>query len=80
MVKDQDLKEYRCTRNKPYAHGCIGHDDISARQGYYIEASCALDAYGKMCADYPEDVDDGFTIEIYSNGPRRLITFKEEGE
>jgi hypothetical protein len=33
------MKEYRCTRNALYRHDCLGHDDLGARQGYYIQAS-----------------------------------------
>jgi hypothetical protein len=33
------MKEYRCTRNALYRHDCLGHDDLGARQGHYIQAS-----------------------------------------
>ena len=32
------MKEFRCTRSDLYSHDCIGHDDITTRQGYYIIA------------------------------------------
>lgn len=27
------MQEYRCTRNRSYAHECIGQNDLTARQG-----------------------------------------------
>jgi len=74
------LNKYRCTRNKPYAHDCIGHDNLGARQGHYIEAPCALNAYGKMCADYPEEVDDGFTVELCNEWALEPIEFVEKSK
>lgn len=57
------MKEYRCTRNALYAHDCIGHDDITARQGYYIQASSADEAWEKMAIRFPEEVVEGFTVQ-----------------
>ncbi len=56
-------KEYRCTRNALYTHDCIGHDDISARQGYYIKALDTEEALEKMATRFPEEVNEGFTIQ-----------------
>ena len=42
------MNEYRCTRNAPYSHDCIGHADTRARQGYYIKANSAEEAWQKM--------------------------------
>jgi hypothetical protein len=56
----EELYEFRCTRNTPYMHNCLGRDDISARQGYYIKARDAEDAIRKMAERFPEDTE-GFT-------------------
>jgi thermostable 8-oxoguanine DNA glycosylase len=57
------VNEYRCTRNAPYAHDCIGHDDITARQGYYIEAETTEEALQKMTIRFPEETEAGFTVQ-----------------
>jgi hypothetical protein len=56
-------KEYRCTRNALYTHDCLGHDDITARQGYYIKADSAEEALEKMAIRFPEEVNEGFTVQ-----------------
>ena len=55
-------KEYRCIRNALYTHDCIGHDDITAREGYYIWASSKIDAWQKMAVRFPEESGEGFTV------------------
>lgn len=57
------MKEYRCTRNAPYQHDCIGHDDLVARQGYYIEAESAEEAWQKMAIRFPTETEVGFTTQ-----------------
>jgi hypothetical protein len=57
------MQEYRCTRNAPYLHDCLGQDDISARQGYYIWANGTEDAWQKMAIRFPEEVTQGFTVD-----------------
>ncbi|KJH70298.1 hypothetical protein UH38_19285 [Aliterella atlantica CENA595] len=57
------VREYRCTRNASYSHDCIGHDDLTARQGYYIQASSAEEAWEKMAARFPEETKEGFTVQ-----------------
>lgn len=56
----EELYEFRCTRNTSYTHDCLGRDDISARQGYYIKARDADDAIRQMAERFPEDTA-GFT-------------------
>lgn len=56
------MNEYRCTRNQPYTHNCIGRDDIGARQGYYIEAQSADEALRIMADEWSNDTA-GFTVQ-----------------
>jgi len=56
-------KEYRCTRNALYSHQCLGHDDLSARQGYYITATSHEEAWEKMACRFPEETLEGFTVQ-----------------
>ncbi len=59
----QTMQEYRCTRNALYTHDCIGYDDITARQGYYIQASSAEEAWERMAIRFPEETSVGFTVQ-----------------
>ena len=59
----QRMPEYRCTRNALYTHDCIGRDDITARQGYYIQASSAEEAWQRMAIRFPEETIAGFTVQ-----------------
>lgn len=56
-------KEYRCTRNALYTHECLGHNDITARQGHYVKANSAEEAWEKMAIRFPEEVNEGFTVQ-----------------
>jgi len=56
-------QEYRCTRNALYSHNCLGHDNISARQGYYIIAESSEEAWEKMACRFPEETNAGFTVD-----------------
>ncbi len=56
-------KEYRCTRNALYSHDCLGHSDISARQGHYIKANSQEEAWEKMACRFPQETDEGFTVQ-----------------
>lgn len=56
-------REYRCTRNALYSHQCLGHSDLSARQGYYVTAASQEEAWQKMACKFPEETSEGFTIE-----------------
>lgn len=58
-----DNQEYRCTRNALYSHDCIGHNDLTARQGYYIWASSKEEAWEKMATRFPEETSEGFTVQ-----------------
>lgn len=60
------LKEYRCTRNAPYLQQCLGHDDLSVRQGYYLMAASESEAWQKMAVRFPEEAFEGFTIQSWS--------------
>ena len=59
----QTMQEYRCTRNALYTHDCIGRDDLTARQGYFIQASSAEEAWERMAIRYPEETSIGFTVQ-----------------
>ena len=61
------MKEYRCTRNASYAHDCIGHDDLTARQGYYIQANNAEEAWQKMAIRFPDETVAGFTVQEWES-------------
>ena len=50
------MQEYRCTRNRSYAHECIGQNDLTARQGYYIHANSSEEALQRMAQKFPEDL------------------------
>lgn len=67
-IENLTLMEYRCTRNAPYSHDCIGRDDPSARQGYYINAHSAEEAWQKMATRFPKETDAGFTVEEWEGG------------
>lgn len=61
-------KEFRCTRNSPYLHECLGHDDLGARQGYYIVAKDEETALRVMARDFPKDLA-GFTASFHKTVP-----------
>jgi hypothetical protein len=56
-------QEYRCTRNAPYEHECLGQLDLRERQGHYVWAECEEAAWGKMAVKFPEEVRAGFTVQ-----------------
>ena len=56
-------REFRCTRNASYSHQCLGHNDVSARQGYYITATSKESAWEKMATRFPEETSEGFTVQ-----------------
>ncbi|MDF5722152.1 MAG: hypothetical protein PUP91_17025 [Rhizonema sp. PD37] len=74
-------KEYRCTRNALYTHDCLGHDDITARQGYYIVADIEEEAWQKMATRFPEEVKDGFTVQQWESFDVKVVevTRDEDG-
>ena len=58
------MNQYRCTRNQPYQNPhCLGIPDLSARQGYYINAATEQEAIAIMAQLYPDD-DAGFTAQL----------------
>lgn len=71
-------REFRCTRNAPYSHQCLGHDDSSARQGYYIIASSQEEAWEKMASRFPKETDEGFTVEEWQGGDVTVVEVRPE--
>ncbi len=57
------MPEYRCTRNKSYIGDCPGRNDLTARQGYYIQAESPEGAWKEMATRFPDEVTYGFTVE-----------------
>lgn len=52
------MNQFRCTRRKPYPPGTPGNTDLSARQGYYIDAPDQEDAVKQMTAKFPGEAFD----------------------
>ncbi len=67
------MKEYRCTRNAPYQEtDCTGKHDLTARQGYYVEAKTPEEALNHMENTFVNDTCNGlinanrcFTVHFY---------------
>lgn len=57
------MKQFRCTRNKPYHPDTQGFSDRSCRQGYYIDADTKEEALQKMAELYPDEFRYGFTLD-----------------
>jgi hypothetical protein len=74
------VKEYRCTRNKPYSHKCIGHDDLTARQGYYIQTHSIEEAWQKMAIRFPEEVEAGFTVQEWERFNVKVVEIRRNEE
>jgi len=72
------LKEYRCTRNASYSHQCIGRNDISARQGYYIKAHSIEEAWQKMAIRFPEEANVGFTVQEWEGFDVKVVELKRD--
>jgi len=66
-------KEYRCTRNASYSHQCLGHDDLSARQGYYLMAESSEEAWQKMACRFPEETLEGFTVQEWEGSDISVV-------
>jgi hypothetical protein len=73
-----DMNEFRCTRNAPYTHNCLGHDDITARQGFYIEANDPEEAWQKMALRFPNEVEEGFTVQKWERFNVRIVEVKPD--
>ncbi|MFL9456027.1 MULTISPECIES: hypothetical protein, partial [Nostocales] len=59
------MTEFRCTRNALYVTAsCLGNQDTSSRQGYYVFATSELEALKIMSAMFPEEAKAGFTVEL----------------
>lgn len=57
--------EFRCTRNALYVTAnCLGSQDTSSRQGYYVCATSEREALKIMAAQFPAEVKFGFTVEL----------------
>ncbi|MEB3884063.1 hypothetical protein [Lyngbya sp. CCY1209] len=74
------MKEYRCTRNALYTHDCLGHDDPIARQGYYVKAHTAEEAWEKMAIRFPEEVDAGFTVQEWEGFDVEIVEVERDDE
>jgi hypothetical protein len=70
-IDNLTLKEYRCTRNASYTGNCIGRDDLTVRQGYYIHAHSEEEAWQQMAARYPKETEAGFTIQDWSENSNK---------
>ena len=81
-IDNLTLKEYRCTRNASYTGNCVGRDDISARQGYYLYAHSEEEAWQQMAARYPKETEAGFSIQDWSehSGKSAVILRVEHDE
>ena len=55
--------QYRCTREVPYHSGSAGYRDLSARQGYYIDADNEQEAYEEMRKLFPRE--SLFTVHLW---------------
>ncbi|MDJ0713940.1 MAG: hypothetical protein QNJ54_06945 [Prochloraceae cyanobacterium] len=75
-----EKKEYRCTRNALYQHDCIGRDDLVPRQGYYIRANCAEEAWEEMAKRYPDETEAGFTVQEWESVDNVVVLRVEEDE
>lgn len=71
-------KEYRCTRNALYTHQCLGHDDLTARQGHYIKASSQEEAWEKMAIRFPDEVEQGFTVQDWEGFNVQVVEVKRD--
>ena len=59
--------EWRCTRNVFYRNkNCMGHDDFSTRQGYYIRADTEVEALMQMVRQFPQDVIDQSAVNAFT--------------
>lgn len=72
------MKEYRCTRNASYSHDCIGHDDLRARQGYYIQALSVEEAWEKMATRFPDETPAGFTVQEWESFNVTVVEVKRD--
>lgn len=72
------MKKYRCTRNALYTHDCLGRDDLVPRQGHYIEANSAEEAWEKMAIRFPNEVKEGFTVHEWKSFSVKIVEVKHD--
>ena len=78
-IDNLTLTEYRCTRNADYTGNCVGRDDISARQGYYIHAHSEEEAWQLMASRYPNETRAGFSVQDWSDrSGKSVVVLKVE--
>jgi len=80
MIANTMHKEYRCTRNSLYTHDCLGRDDTTARQGYYIKADSEEEAWQRMATRFPEEVGAGFTVQEWESFDVKVVEVKRDEE
>lgn len=59
-------------------HECLGKNDLSARQGYYIDANSAEEAWQKMAIRFPEEVEAGFTVQEWESFDVKVVEVKRD--
>ncbi|BAZ47097.1 hypothetical protein NIES4102_41430 (plasmid) [Chondrocystis sp. NIES-4102] len=75
------MTEYRCTRNADYDCDCIGRDDLTVRQGYYIHAESEEEAWQIMAIRYPKETTAGFTVQDWSDrSGKSVVILKAEAD
>lgn len=72
-----ELIEFRCTRNTPYTHNCLGRDDWSVRQTYFIMARDRDEALAKMAELFPDDTE-GFTATKWQGFDVTVVEIRNE--
>jgi hypothetical protein len=73
------MREFRCTRNALYMDECLGHEDISTRQGHYIWAEDEDAAWREMARRYPEETTAGFTVDPWFGGGSTTVMEVRDG-
>jgi hypothetical protein len=72
-IAEHQPRHYRCTRNEPYGPGCLGHQDVTARQGYYLHAYSPEHAERLMRQSFPGDDDAGFTVQFIGDTTKHTV-------
>lgn len=63
-----------------YSHQCIGHDDLTARQGHYIKANSIEEAWQKMAIRFPEEAEEGFTVQEWEGFNVNVVEIRQDDE
>ncbi len=74
------MKEYRCTRNAPYSHKCLGHNDPTEGQGYYLKANSAEEAWQKMAIRFSDETSAGFTVQEWESSNVKVVKVERDEE